>query len=176
VRNHPAHVSRILKDLGWTPQKPIRRARQHKEAEIQHWKDARWPALHLSSARTNKFYHRSWAHFRRTLPQFSIHGAPLLLDKYTYKHLSLVGAAAPQGKLFLTVYALSITSQEVVLLPGQRLRIIAGLLLVIGTVFRRIAPGSSMPTWQMELPGASTWSNCQAVPLTSTRPNGFGAI
>jgi hypothetical protein len=109
---------------------------------------------------------------------FSYHPqiAPLLLDKYTYKHLSLVGAAAPQGKLFLTVYALLITSQEVVLLLGQLLRIIAGLLLVIGTVFRRIAPGSSMPTWQMELPGASTWSNCQAVPLTSTRPIGFRAI
>ncbi len=36
VRYHPAHVSRILKDLGWTPQKPIRRAKQRKEAEIQH--------------------------------------------------------------------------------------------------------------------------------------------
>lgn len=45
VRYHPAHVSRILKDLGWTPQKPMRRAKQRKEAEIQHWKDVRWPAL-----------------------------------------------------------------------------------------------------------------------------------
>ena len=45
VRYHPAHVSRILKDLGWTPRKPIRRAKQRKEAEIQHWKDVRWPEL-----------------------------------------------------------------------------------------------------------------------------------
>lgn len=45
VRYHPAHVSRILKDLGWTPQKPIRRAKQRKEAEIQHWKEVRWPEL-----------------------------------------------------------------------------------------------------------------------------------
>ena len=45
VRYHPAHISRILKDLGWTPQKPIRRAKQRKEAEIQHWKDVRWPEL-----------------------------------------------------------------------------------------------------------------------------------
>jgi hypothetical protein len=62
---------------------------------------------------------------------FRFSNAPLLPDKYTYKNLLLVGAAAPQGKLFLTVYALSITSQEVVLLLGQLLRIIAGLLLVI---------------------------------------------
>jgi len=45
VKYHPAHVSRILKELGWTPQKPIRRAKQRKEAEIQRWKAERWPEL-----------------------------------------------------------------------------------------------------------------------------------
>jgi transposase len=45
VKYHPAHVSRILKELGWTPQKPIRRAKQRKEAEIQSWKTERWPEL-----------------------------------------------------------------------------------------------------------------------------------
>jgi transposase len=45
IKYHPSHVSRILKDLGWTPQKPIRRAKQRKEAEIQYWKEERWPEL-----------------------------------------------------------------------------------------------------------------------------------
>lgn len=45
VKYHPAHVSRILKELGWTPQKPIRRAKQRKEAEIRRWKAERWPEL-----------------------------------------------------------------------------------------------------------------------------------
>lgn len=45
VRYHPAHVSRILKELNWTPQKPIRRAKQRREAEIQHWREERWPEL-----------------------------------------------------------------------------------------------------------------------------------
>ena len=45
VSFHPAHVSRILKDLGWTPQKPIKRAKQRKEAEIQRWQEERWPEL-----------------------------------------------------------------------------------------------------------------------------------
>ncbi len=35
----------LLKELGWTPQKPIRRAKQRKEAEIQRWKTERWPEL-----------------------------------------------------------------------------------------------------------------------------------
>src|SRR5438067_1257926 len=33
-RYHPAHAGRILKRAGWTPQKPIRRARQRDEAAI----------------------------------------------------------------------------------------------------------------------------------------------
>jgi transposase len=45
VKYHPAHVSRILKELNWTPQKPIRRAKQRREAEIQRWKEERWPEL-----------------------------------------------------------------------------------------------------------------------------------
>jgi len=45
VKYHPSHVSRILKDLGWTPQKPIRRAKQRKEPEIERWKAERWPEL-----------------------------------------------------------------------------------------------------------------------------------
>ena len=45
VTYHPAHVSRILKAQGWTPQKPIRRAKQRKEAEIQRWQEERWPEL-----------------------------------------------------------------------------------------------------------------------------------
>lgn len=45
VKYHPAHVSRILKGLGWTSQKPIRRAKQRKAAEIQRWKEESWPAL-----------------------------------------------------------------------------------------------------------------------------------
>jgi len=45
VKYHPAHVSRLLKRIGWTPQKPIRRARQRDEAAIAHWRDERWEEL-----------------------------------------------------------------------------------------------------------------------------------
>lgn len=42
---HPAHVSRILKDLRWTPQKPIGRASQRDETLIEHWRTEVWPEL-----------------------------------------------------------------------------------------------------------------------------------
>lgn len=45
VSYHKAHVSRLLKELDWTPQKPIRRAAQRNEAEIALWRTEIWPEL-----------------------------------------------------------------------------------------------------------------------------------
>lgn len=45
VHYHPAHVSRILHDGRWTPQKPILRATQRDEGAIAQWRNERWPEL-----------------------------------------------------------------------------------------------------------------------------------
>ena len=45
VRYHPAHVSRLLRALGWSPQRPEQRASQRDEAAIHAWCPQRWPAL-----------------------------------------------------------------------------------------------------------------------------------
>ena len=45
VQYHPASMSRLLRQIGWSQQKPITRAQQRKEAEIQVWQAAQWPAL-----------------------------------------------------------------------------------------------------------------------------------
>ena len=37
VRYHPAHVSRLLRAIGWSPQQPIVRATQRDEAAIAAW-------------------------------------------------------------------------------------------------------------------------------------------
>lgn len=42
---HPAHVSRLVRSLGWSVQKPIRRATQRDEQAIQTWQQERLPAL-----------------------------------------------------------------------------------------------------------------------------------
>lgn len=42
VGYHPAQVSRILAQLGWSYQKPERRALERDEAAIAHWKRYRW--------------------------------------------------------------------------------------------------------------------------------------
>src|SRR5688572_5215023 len=38
VSYHPVHVGRLLKAIHWSPQKPMRRARQRNEAAIARWR------------------------------------------------------------------------------------------------------------------------------------------
>jgi transposase len=45
VRYHPAHVGRLLRGLGFTPQKPERQARERDEAVIQGWVRGTWPRV-----------------------------------------------------------------------------------------------------------------------------------
>jgi transposase len=46
VRHHPGHVWRVLRALGWSLQRPGRRARERDETAIAQWKRRRGPALH----------------------------------------------------------------------------------------------------------------------------------
>jgi transposase len=45
VSYHPRHVGRLLDVMRWSPQKPIRRARQRNEAAIAQWRGDTWPAI-----------------------------------------------------------------------------------------------------------------------------------
>jgi transposase len=42
VRYHPDHVGRLLHGLGWSPQRPVRRARERDEDRIEHWVKFAW--------------------------------------------------------------------------------------------------------------------------------------
>ena len=45
VSYHPAHISRLVRALGLSLQKPMRRANQRDEAAIERWREERWPEL-----------------------------------------------------------------------------------------------------------------------------------
>jgi transposase len=45
VTYHPGHVWRLLRDVGWSRQRPTRRAVERDEAAIDHWVKHRWPAI-----------------------------------------------------------------------------------------------------------------------------------
>ncbi len=45
VRYHPDHVSRLLRQAGWSVQRPIQQATQRDEDAIRRWREERWPAI-----------------------------------------------------------------------------------------------------------------------------------
>jgi transposase len=45
VSYHPAHCSRLLRQIKYSQQKPIQKATQRDEAAIQSWKEQRWEEL-----------------------------------------------------------------------------------------------------------------------------------
>ena len=45
VSYHPTQVGRILKDCGWSLQKPALRAAQRDEDAIRDWREQRYPEL-----------------------------------------------------------------------------------------------------------------------------------
>lgn len=45
VRYHVDHIGRLLRSMGWSPQKPERRARERDEQLIQRWVKRDWPRV-----------------------------------------------------------------------------------------------------------------------------------
>lgn len=45
IEYHVDHVGRLLHDLGWSPQKPVRRAVERDEKEIRRWVREDWPLV-----------------------------------------------------------------------------------------------------------------------------------
>jgi transposase len=43
IEYHPGHVWKILVDLGWSCQRPERRARERNEEAIRYWRRVTWP-------------------------------------------------------------------------------------------------------------------------------------
>lgn len=45
VSYHRDHIGRMLRDLGWSVQKPQEQATQRNDEAIEHWRDQTWPEL-----------------------------------------------------------------------------------------------------------------------------------
>lgn len=45
ITYHPAHVCRLLHSMGWTPQKPERRAKERNERAIANWIKTDWELI-----------------------------------------------------------------------------------------------------------------------------------
>jgi len=50
VTYHPTYVARLLKQMGWSPQVPLPRAKERDEALIRAWLAQDWPRIKKSAA------------------------------------------------------------------------------------------------------------------------------
>ncbi len=136
VRYHKDHVRRLLQALHWTPQMPITRAVQRDEAAIARWRQETWAPLWRQVRREHRtlvltdesgFYLlpglvRTYAPEART---------PVLREKVTRDHLSVMGAMTPEGKVYTLVRQESLNGLHTIEFLLHLRRVAGPRLLVI---------------------------------------------
>jgi len=108
VAYHKSQVARLLKQLHWTPQVPIRRASQRDEQAIERWRGEVWPELRERARRERRvlvFVDESGFYLLPgVVKTYAPEGrTPILREKLTRDHLSVMGGMTPQGKIYTLV-------------------------------------------------------------------------
>jgi transposase len=147
VLYHKHHVAKLLKELNWTPRAPIRRAIQRDEPAIKRWREEARPEL-LNRARKERrvlvfedesgFYLlpglvRTYAPKGRT---------PVIREKQTREHLSVMGGMTPQGKVYTLVRRKSLNGLHCIELLEHLRAVTGSRILVIwdgSPIHRRVA-------------------------------------
>jgi transposase len=136
VRYHKGHVGRLLQELRWTPQVPIRRALQRDEEAIRRWRSDVWPELRRRARRERRvlvFEDESGFYLlpgvvRTYAPEAH---TPVLREKQTRDHLSVMGGMTPQGKVYTLARQESLNGWHSVEFLAHLLRVAGERLLVI---------------------------------------------
>ncbi len=136
VRYHKDHVGRLLKDLHWTPQQPIRRATQRDDEAIDRWRDETWPELLRRARRERRtlaFEDESGFYLLPgVVKTYAPEGlTPILREKQTRDHLSVMGAMTPEGRIFTMARQESIDGLDCIEFLLHLLRVAGERLLVI---------------------------------------------
>lgn len=134
---HPGHVSRLMKQLGWTPQLPITRAVQRDEKAIREWQEQVWPMLRKQARKERRtlvftdesgFYLlpgrvRTYAPSGRT---------PVLHEFQTRDHLSIAGAVTENShRVYTMVRQKALNGSNMVDFLKHLLHVAGSRLLVI---------------------------------------------
>jgi transposase len=131
-----SQVSRLLRQLGWTPQVPITRAIQRDEEAITRWRDESWPALKAKARRERRelvFVDESGFYLLPgVVKTYAPRGRTPVLDEWqTRDHLSVMGGVTPQGKVFTLVRPRSLSGLHTIEFLLHLGRLAGDRLLVI---------------------------------------------
>jgi transposase len=166
VHYHRGHVGRLLRELHWTPQVPIRRALQRDEPAIARWRVEVWPQLQRQARSEHRVlvFEDEAAFYllpglvRTYAPQAQ---TPVLHEKQTRDHLSVLGGMTPAGKVYTLARQESLNGLHCVEFLQHLLRVAGPRLLVIwdgSPIHRRAAvrefvAGTRGKVWVEALPG-----------------------
>jgi transposase len=136
VRYHKVHVGRLLRELRWTAQVPIRRASQRDEGAIRRWREEVWPELRRRARRERRvpvFVDESGFYLlpgvvRTYAPEAQ---TPVLRHTQTRDHLSVMGGMTPDGKVYTLARQESLNGLHAVEFLAHLLRVAGGRLLVV---------------------------------------------
>src|SRR5262245_2298197 len=136
VRSHQDHVGRLLRDLRWTPQQPIKRAIQRDQEAIRRWRDETRPELRQRARRERRalvFEDESGFYLLPgVVKTYAPKGlTPVLREKQTRDHLSVRGGRTPAGRIFTLARQESITGLHCIEFLLHLLRVAGDRLLVI---------------------------------------------
>jgi transposase len=136
VSYHKGHVSRLLKDLGWTPQIPITRALQRDDEAIERWRSIVWPELRRRAARERRtlvFVDEAGFYLLPgVVKTYSPEGrTPVLREWQTRDHLSVMGGLTPRGLVYVVVRREPLTGLDTVEFLRHVVRHAGRRLLVI---------------------------------------------
>jgi transposase len=136
VGYHKDHVSRLLKELGWTPQIPITRAIQRNEETIARWRTEVWPELRRRAARERRTLVFSDESGIYLLPgvvrTYGPRGqTPVVDNKSSRDHLSLMAGLTLAGRIYTLVRQESLTSLHSVIFLKHLLAQTGKKLLVV---------------------------------------------
>jgi transposase len=166
VSYHKDHVSRLLRELHWTPQVPIRRAIQRDEGAIRQWRDEVWPELQRRARRERRllvFEDESGFYLLPGLVRTYAPEAhtPVIREKQTRDHLSVMGGMTSAGKVYTLARQESLNGLHSIEFLQHLLHVAGPRLLVIwdGSPIHRRAEvkafvsGTRGRVWVEALPG-----------------------
>lgn len=136
VSYHKDHVSRMLRDMGWTPQIPITRAIQRDEEAIERWRIDVWPELLRRARREHrKLVFTDESGFYLLPAVVRTYGpkgvTPMMCHWATRDHLSVMGAVTTGREIYTLVRRKAFNGLHCIEFFKHLIRQLAQPLLVI---------------------------------------------
>lgn len=130
-----SEVWRLLRSMGWSPQKPLKRARERKEDKITKWKKETWPQILERANRENRTIvfvdesglsmrparKRTWAPEGQT---------PILEFNFNWKKLSCIGGISLR-QIYFQIHEGSVKTPQVIEFVQYLCRAIRGDILIV---------------------------------------------